>query len=238
VIDRERLKRNLDEVKAAITASCNRSGRSPESVQLLAVTKTVDAETVNALGDLGQHRFGENRAHVGVPKVDAVTVPESEWHFIGHLQRRKVKSILPAFRWIHSVDSIRLADEIQRCAAQLNITVNVLLEAKMSEEESKLGATPTEVMELAQHTADLPNLQLQGLMTMAPFFPEAEACRPYFRRLAELQRTIESDLSLQLPELSMGMSNDYPVAIEEGATLVRVGTALFEGILPSVQEAS
>ncbi|MBN1257483.1 MAG: YggS family pyridoxal phosphate-dependent enzyme [Planctomycetes bacterium] len=228
----DRLEENYEYVTGKIASACQQAGRSPDEVRLLAVTKTVGTDLINALYDLGQRDFGENRTRSGVPKVKelAESTPDAKWHFIGHLQRNKVKDALSTFTWIHSVDSPRLAREIQKVASARGMEVQVLIEIKTSEEDAKLGADPESLAVLLDTVLASKNLNLRGLMTMAPFFEEPEATRPYFEKLRNLREQLGSERGISLPELSMGMSNDYHIAIAEGATIVRVGTALFKGV--------
>ena len=212
-------------VTGRVAAACARAGRPAESVTLVAVTKTHPPETADALARLGQFDVGENKvqeAKAKVPLCDG----RLRWHGIGHLQTNKVRDAVRLFCTVHSVDSVRLAEEIERqCAAQ-GKRLPVLLEVNVSGEGSKFGLKPEEVPDVALAVNRLPHLVLRGLMTMPPFAEDPEAARPFFRRLAQLRRAAEARLGAPLPDLSMGMSGDFEVAIEEGATLVRVGTAL------------
>ncbi len=207
-----------------------RGGRVPGSVRLIAVTKSVPPDRIRAAIAAGVRRLGENRVQEALPKVKAL---ESErgvtWHFLGRLQRRKVKSVIGVFEMIQSLDSIDLALEIDRRAAAAGLVQPVLLEVNLGGESTKTGFVP-EAMDAAVKELDrLPHLAVEGLMTIPPPSPTAEEARPYFRRLRALAGALDG-LGLRrvtMRELSMGMSQDYPVAIEEGATYVRVGTAIF-----------
>jgi pyridoxal phosphate enzyme (YggS family) len=196
-----------------ISQAALRAGRSP---------KSVSPERVRAAVEAGVRTLGENRLQEALPKIEAVGDCEGlTWHFIGRLQRRKVKSVVGRFDVIHSVESLDLAEEINRRAAEAGLVQAVLMEVNVGEEASKGGVAPAALAETAAAIAALPHLSLRGLMAVPPLSTDPEAARPYFRRLRELA------LSLKLTELSMGMSQDYAVAVEEGATMVRVGTAIF-----------
>ena len=207
---------NLASVRTRIEAACRRAGRDPASVTLVAVTKTVGLDQVRELQALGVTDFGENRVQDGLPKARAL--PQARWHFIGSLQRNKVRKALSAFQVVHSVDSAELAAQIAQVAAETGWTGEVLIEVNVAGEEQK-GGVPLEAAEGLIRS--LKGLRVTGLMTMAPLDADPEQARPVFRKLRELRDR------LGLEHLSMGMSQDFEVAIEEGATLVRVGTALF-----------
>jgi len=237
-----RIERNLAEVRATLVRSAEKAGRDPAEVKLVCVTKTVGLAEIEELHRLGERRIGENRVQDARKKIAQAPTLEVEWHLIGHLQTNKVKLALELFKFIHSVDSLRVAEEISKRAQRLKISVPVLIEVNVSEEASKYGvplerraAGPEEqeplpgLFELAPRIAALPGVQLQGLMTMAPLVDDPESVRPVFRRLRQARDAInEQGLTpTPLKELSMGMTNDYPVAVEEGATYVRIGSALF-----------
>lgn len=226
-MDRETLVRNYDQVKANIAEACRKSGRRPEDVQLIAVTKYVGLETTRAVLDIGIEHIGENRVQEAVPKYEELG-ERGTWHFIGHLQRNKVKDVLGRFTYIHSLDRHSLAKELSKRAKQRDLTVNCLLQVNVAGEESKFGLAPGELTEFARAVAEMPHLRIVGLMTMAPFVDNPEEVRPVFRQLRSLRDEL---YALELPhigvlELSMGMSNDYTVAVEEGATIVRLGSVL------------
>lgn len=210
---------NLATVRERIAAACGRAARAPEDVTLIAVSKTFDADAVAEAIEAGQRDFGENRVQEALPKIDAIAARglDARWHLVGHLQSNKAKAAAGRFAVIHSVDSLRLAQELSRRAHRMA----VLLEVNVAQEESKFGFAPEEVAPALSSIANLPHLEVRGLMTVAPDAGDAEAVRPVFRKLRELRD------ALGLRELSMGMSNDYEVAIEEGATMVRVGRAVF-----------
>jgi pyridoxal phosphate enzyme (YggS family) len=226
----ETIESNLTGIRQRINEACQRSGRRSDDVALVAVTKYAQSEWVRALIDLGQVRLGESR-----PQQLAVRAEEMpdhvEWHLIGHLQRNKVDLILPAVQLIHSADSLRLLKRISQSAASLERSANVLLEVNVSGEESKDGFTPAALREAWQEIRRLDHLDVQGLMTMAPQSDKPESARTVFTALRELRDELaRSDDGRPLPELSMGMSRDFEVAIEEGATLIRIGSSLFEGL--------
>jgi pyridoxal phosphate enzyme (YggS family) len=221
---------NIADISGRILKAAERSGRRPEDIKLVAVSKTVGVDSIRQALEAGQRIFGENRVQEALEKISALsseaTNLKPEWHFIGHLQRNKAKFVAGAFELIHSVDSIALADELQRQAEKNSIVQRILIEIKLSEEETKHGADEEGLEQMLEHIKNLKNLKLEGLMTIPPFFADPEMARPYFRHLRELRDRLQCK-GFQLPELSMGMSNDFEVAVEEGATLVRVGTAIF-----------
>ncbi len=220
---------NLQTVRNRIAAACARAGRSPEEITLVAVTKTVTPAEVAELYRLGVRDFGENRVADGLTRKAALAAPDSRWHMIGHLQRNKAgEALAGGFTRIHSAESGKLLDVLDRECARLDIRAEILLEVNVSGEESKYGLAPEAAPAFAEKAASLSRLDLRGLMTMAPFTDNPEDARPVFRGLAALRRDIEQRLGRELPHLSMGMTGDFEVAVEEGATLVRVGTALFK----------
>ena len=217
---------NLEMVLARMAKAAEKSHRPIEDVQLIAVSKKQDAEKVRAAYDAGQPIFGESRvqeARVKIPLLPAAV----RWHFIGHLQKNKIRHALPLFELFHSVDSFALADDIQRIADEEGMRPRVLLEVNVAGEGSKLGFPPDNLRAEMDALLRLGRLEVEGLMTIPPLAPEAEDSRRYFVALRELRDDLEREFNVKLPQLSMGMSNDYAVAIEEGATLVRVGTAIF-----------
>jgi pyridoxal phosphate enzyme (YggS family) len=218
-----RLRDNLARVEERIARACARAGRNREDVTLVAVTKSVTPEVAAALLELGIADLGENRPQELWRKAAALAGPR--WHLIGHLQRNKIDRTLPLVSWIHSVDSVRLLDALEACGTH----VNVLLEVNASGEANKQGFAPAGVLDLAAKVDALKHVQVRGLMTMAAL-QDAEACRPTFTALRQLRDQVQARLPAhRLDHLSMGMSNDFEVAIEEGATFVRLGTVLFEG---------
>lgn len=219
---------NLTQIHAQIDASARSAGREPASVRLVAVSKTKPAAMVNEAAAAGQIIFGENYVQELVAKAGQVSAPV-EWHFIGHLQSNKVKQIAGLVSMIHSVDRLSLAQEIARQWGRLNRTCDILIQVNVSAEATKSGTTTAEAINLVRQVTLLHNVRICGLMTMPPFFDDPDAARPYFRELKLLSEEIHSLAipGVSMKELSMGMSGDFEVAIEEGATLVRVGSAIF-----------
>jgi len=222
------IKDNLEHIRSQMAAACARSGRNPAAVRLVAVSKTHPAAMVEKAAAAGQRLFGESYVQEFVAKAEVVKMPV-EWHFIGALQSNKIKYLRGRVGLIHSVDRLSLAAEIDRQWGKLQRTADVLLQVNLGGEESKSGTDESGLEELVRQVAKLEHVRIRGLMTLPPYFDEAEEVRPYFRRLRELAGKIDA---LALPgvgmtEMSMGMSHDFAVAIEEGATLVRVGTAIF-----------
>ena len=220
------LAENLAAVQSRIAAACGRSGRHPAEVTLLAVSKNHPAEAVAEAVGLGLTTFGENRVQEAKAKIP-LSPSRARWHFIGHLQSNKARDAAALFGTIESVDSLALAEELQKQAEKQAKTLKVLLEVNVAGESSKFGWVPDQLFESLGAFHALPRLELHGLMTIAPYATDAEKVRPVFRRLRELRDRCADRLGAPLPVLSMGMSGDLEVAIEEGATIVRVGTALF-----------
>lgn len=224
----------VEEVKSRIAAACQRAGRNPDDVEIIAVTKTHGAEVVKEAWDAGLRIVGENKVQEAAWKKPA-SVTGPMWHLIGHLQSNKVRKALELFDFFHSVDTVALADRMNAIAADMGASPHILLEVNVSGEKSKSGMKPKEVEPTVRHIMEsCPRLTVEGLMTMAPFSENPEYARPYFRRLRELRDAVETSLGVGLPRLSMGMSGDYEVAVEEGATWVRLGTVLF-GERPKVR---
>lgn len=219
---------NIRSIRERIAAACLRSGRDPQLVRLIAVSKVKPAAMVEEAFDCGQTCFGESYVQEFRDKVELVE-PPVEWHFIGGLQSNKVKYLRGKVAMIHGVDRLSLAREIDRQWSKEDSAVDVLIQLNLAEEESKSGVSEQGLEELVRQVAALPQLRIRGLMTLPPNLADAEDVRPYFRRLRELAETIErlSIPNVEMRELSMGMSHDFEVAVEEGATLVRVGTAIF-----------
>jgi hypothetical protein len=214
------IRANLGRVQEAIARACARAGRSPDHLLLIAVSKTVDAERIRRAVAAGVAALGENRVQEAREKIEALGRPVP-WHLIGSLQTNKAKDAARLFDWIHSVDRLELARELSRRAHGAERTLDVLLQVNLGDEPQKGGVAPAEVKRLHEAVAGLPGLRVRGLMAIPPATESAERARPYFRRLRELRE------ELGLEHLSMGMSADFEVAIEEGATMVRVGTAIF-----------
>lgn len=224
----EMLKENLENVEEKIQEACRRSGRKREDITLIAVSKTKPIETLQHAYDLGVRVFGENKVQELSEKYDALP-DDIHWHMIGHLQRNKIKYIIGKTELIHSVDSLRLAEAIEKEAAKRNLTVDVLMEVNIAREESKFGLLPEEVDEFIEKVQKLPHLQVKGLMTIAPFVENPEENREVFAQLKKLSVDIatKNAHNITMSILSMGMTNDYQIAIEEGATMIRVGTGIF-----------
>ena len=220
------LKDILAEVQANIANACAKARRDPSEVEIIAVTKTHGPEVVRVAWENGLSIIGENKVQEAAwKKPESVSGPE--WHLIGHLQRNKVRHALGLFECFHSVDSIALLDRIDSIADELGARPRVLLEVNVSGEQSKSGMRPQDVEAAVERALSLRRVTLEGFMTMAPFTPKPEETRPHFARLRELRDSMEKRFGVVLPRLSMGMTNDYTVAIEEGATWVRLGTVLF-----------
>lgn len=220
------LSERLSEIRQRMADVTLRAGRSVESVQLLAVSKTFSVEAIEEAFAAGQLAFGENKVQEALEKIPQL--PSAlQWHLIGPLQRNKVRKALPHFAMIHAVDSVRLAETISQVATELNLKSQILLEVNVDGEESKFGFMPEQLREQMLHLAALPSLEIKGLMCIPKAQETPDKMRPAFRRLRELARDLKETYHLSLPELSMGMSDDFEVAIEEGSTIIRVGSALF-----------
>lgn len=222
------IKENLDSVKQNMEKACNACGRAAESVKLIAVSKTKPVEDIEQAYACGCRDFGENKVQELMEKYEKMP-KDIRWHMIGHLQRNKVKYIVDKVYLIHSVDSVRLAEEISKEAVKKDLTVSVLVEVNVAGEESKFGTSSEEALRLVEEIAKLPGICVKGLMTIAPFVENAEENRLYFAKLKQIyvdiiQKNIDN---VCMEELSMGMTGDYEVAITEGATYVRVGTGIF-----------
>jgi pyridoxal phosphate enzyme (YggS family) len=215
--------RNVAVVRERIARACERAGRKPEEVLLIAVSKTVDIARIEQAIAAGIVHFGENYYQEAREKVPLVQAPV-HWHFIGHLQKNKARGVVPLFDWIHTVDNEALAHEIERRAQAAGKRQRVLIEVNISREPQKYGVLPEAALPLAERIAQLPYVQLEGFMGMAPIVEDSEQARPYF---AELRRLFEKLPVAHRIHLSMGMTQDFEVAIEEGATMVRIGTAIF-----------
>jgi pyridoxal phosphate enzyme (YggS family) len=220
------LESRLADVRARIARAAGRAGRDPSTIQLVAVSKTFPADAVRALAAAGQIDFGENKVQEAKAKIPLCS-GRLRWHMIGHLQSNKCRDAVALFEMIQSVDSLALAEEINKRAEQASRTMPVLLEVNIVGEASKFGYRPEKLLEELKTLNALPRLEVHGLMTIPPWTPLAEKVRPVFRRLRELKLECEDTLGAPLPQLSMGMTGDFEVAIEEGATIVRIGTALF-----------
>ena len=222
------IKENIKYVEQVIDKACMESGRVRSDVTLIAVSKTKPVEMLQEAYETGCRDFGENKVQELVDKYE-VMPKDIRWHMIGHLQRNKVKYIVDKVYLIHSVDSLRLAEEISKEAVKKNVNVNVLIEVNAAGEETKFGTTTEEAKQLVRDVAKLPNVYIKGLMTIAPMVDEAEKNRQFFKQLKKLSVDIATENidNVSMEVLSMGMTGDYSVAVSEGATLVRVGTGIF-----------
>ena len=222
------IRENLEYVNKNIENACKKAGRAQQEVALIAVSKTKPVSLLMEAYEQGCREFGENKVQELVEKYE-VMPKDIRWHMIGHLQRNKVKYIVDKVYMIHSVDSLRLAEEISREAVKKQVTVKILIEVNVAEEESKFGIIASEAVNLAKEIAKLPGIRIEGLMTIAPYVENAEENRLYFRKLKQLSVDIkEKNIdNVNMNVLSMGMTGDYSVAVEEGATCVRVGTGIF-----------
>jgi pyridoxal phosphate enzyme (YggS family) len=224
----EQVADNLEYVRAAIAQAADRAGRSAQDITLVAVSKTVPIQLVRMAYNLGVINFGENRVQDALPKIAAFHPPEVRWHMIGHLQSNKAGKVAGAFATVHSVDSLRLAQVLDRYAGEKGVQLPVLLQVNVSGEASKEGMSPTDALGVARQIVALPHLKVEGLMTIAPLAQNPEDARPVFRQLRLLRDHMRNEIpQCDWQHLSMGMTDDYRVAIEEGATIVRIGRAIF-----------
>jgi pyridoxal phosphate enzyme (YggS family) len=221
-----RLGAAIEAVRERVARACARSGRDPAEVRIVAVSKTFPVEDVRELVHSGHTLFGENRVQEALRKIP-LAGPEVTWHLVGHLQRNKAKHAVGAFALLHGVDSDELAREIDRCAARASLRQRVLIQVNVGSEPTKAGVAPEALDELVECVATLEHVELQGLMAIPPQEDTPEASRPWFKKLRELRDGSRNRVGRALPELSMGMTDDFEVAIEEGATLVRIGRAIF-----------
>ena len=228
---------NYREIRSRIEAACARAGRSPSSVLLLPVTKGQPVDAIHEAANAGLQIFGESKiqeAKVKIPQCPS----RLQWHMIGHLQSNKCRDAIQFFQMIQSVDSLSSAQELNKRAEKLGKRMPILLEVNVAGESTKFGYNPDKVVADIAGINELDRLEIHGLMTIAPYAPTAEKARPVFKRLAEVQARCSDILGAPLPHLSMGMSGDFEVAIEEGATIVRIGTALFGARQSSVGRQS
>ncbi len=224
-----RITDNIDYVEARISEACKRSGRDRNAVQLIAVSKTKPVPDLMEALNYGTNVFGENKVQEIRDKVEAMGTDGIHWHMIGHLQANKVKYLIGVVELIHSVDNDRLAEEIEKQAAKHDTVMDVLCEVNMAGEDTKFGLKPEETMDFVKRISALKHIRIRGLMTIAPYTEEPESNRIYFKGLRELKDRINAEHidGVSMDILSMGMTGDYEVAVEEGATLVRVGTGIF-----------
>jgi PLP dependent protein len=217
---------NLERVREQIASAAANAGRSADDVELVAITKTHPAEKVREAIQAGQTLFGESRVQEARAKIPEL-LSNIRWHFVGHLQKNKVRQALPLFQMLHSVDSLALAQDINRIAQEEGLYPRVLLEVNVAGEGSKFGFEPNRLPEQMETLLALPRLSIEGLMCIPPLAVESENSRRFFVQVRELRDSLEKEFNVKLPRLSMGMTQDFSIGIEEGATLVRVGTAIF-----------
>jgi PLP dependent protein len=225
----ESIRQNIARVQERIAVACGRVGRSPQEVRLVAVSKNVPPERIREAYEAGLHDFGENRVQEAGAKRPALADLTVTWHLIGHLQSNKAKTARDLFHWVQSLDSFRLAERLHRAAPCSGDRLTALLEVNLGGEPTKSGVAESEVLDLARRIGELETLELRGLMLVPPYFEDPGQARPFFSRLRELAKMVNSASlpNVRMDELSMGMSHDFETAIEEGATIIRVGTAIF-----------
>ena len=217
---------NLDRVREQISTAAAKSGRTSKDVELVAITKMHPAESVREAIEAGQVLFGESRVQEARAKIPEVP-SNCRWHFVGHLQKNKIRHALPLFEMFHGIDSLSLAQDINRIAEQEGLYPRILLEVNVAGEGSKFGFAPDALGQQMEALLALPRMSIEGLMCIPPLVMESEDSRKFFVQVRKLRDSLEKEFSLKLPQLSMGMTQDFPIGIEEGATLVRVGTAIF-----------
>ena len=217
---------NLKHVEAQVADAAAKAGRDANDITLIAVSKTWPVSVIQEPADAGQRVFGENKVQEVLKKVPEMA-PELKWHLIGHLQKNKTRKVLPLCAMIHSVDSLALAQQINRIAGELELTQEILLQVNVAADDAKFGLAASGVENIVNEVSQLEQVKLRGLMTVPAFDPYPEKVRPHFAALRELRERVAAATGVELPELSMGMSHDFHVAIEEGATLVRVGSSIF-----------
>ena len=224
----QKISANLKEIEARIAEACKRAGRKRENITIVAATKNVEPDTIKAAIECGVKVAGESRFQQAIPKIELIG-NAVEWHFIGHIQKNKVKFLTAVFSLVHSVDSLELAEAINSRGGKDDRNVRILLQINIGKESSKHGVMPGKAAEIAEKIAALPNIDLEGLMAIPPQVTDAQESRKYFKKMIEIKNDIESmELkNVSMKSLSFGMSGDYEVAIEEGATHVRIGTAIF-----------
>lgn len=220
------IRHQLEIIRDQISTAARRSGRTSEAIELLAVSKTYASSTIEQAYAEGQMLFGENRVQELLEKVPQLP-KQLQWHLIGHLQKNKVRKIMPLISAIHSIDSLSIANSVNRIASELGLKIPIYLQVNISHDQAKFGFTPTEIPAALDHLQTLPHLQIVGLMTIPEYSAAPEQTRPHFSALRDLRDQLKRSSNLPLQGLSMGMSHDFPIAIEEGATIVRVGSAIF-----------
>jgi pyridoxal phosphate enzyme (YggS family) len=222
----DQIANNLERVRSQIAEAARKAGRQPNDVDLIAISKTHDAERVRAAYEAGQQVFGESRvqeARIKIPQLPSAL----RWHFVGHLQKNKIRHALPLFALFHGIDGVDLARDLNRIAEEEGVHPQILLEVNVAGEGSKFGFRPETLRREMESLLALPRLSIEGLMCIPPLAEEAEASRKFFVDLRELRDALEKEFNVRLSHLSMGMTNDFAIAVEEGATMVRVGTAIF-----------
>ena len=224
---RASIKDNLQSIKERIESACVRSGRDPGDVRLVVVTKRVNIERIREAVEAGADILGENYVQEAKNKIDFIDNSKVEWHLIGHLQRNKAREAVQLFKLIHSIDNLRLAEILNKKAEMSGRRLRVFIQVNLSGEKTKHGIVKNNVIELVSAISELKNLSIDGLMSLPPYFEDKEDVRPYFIALRKLREGIKDETGILLKELSMGMSHDFEVAIEEGATMVRIGSAIF-----------
>ncbi|MEW6109781.1 MAG: YggS family pyridoxal phosphate-dependent enzyme [Nitrospirota bacterium] len=226
----EQLLNNIKDVYRRISHAAMKAGRSPDEIRLIAVTKNIESNIIKKAVEIGLREFGENRIQEAQRKISdfrfQISDSDVKWHFVGHLQKNKAKYAVDLFDLIHSVDSVELSQEINKQAEKNGKIQKILLQVKLSDEAAKHGIIKGKYIDLIRAVSSMKNLSIEGLMTIPPFFDSPEMTRPFFRELRKIRDESEG-LGFRLPELSMGMTGDFEVAIEEGATMVRIGTAIF-----------
>ncbi len=223
------IKENLEKIYEIIRKSAEKVGRSPNEIILLGASKTQPIEKIVEAYNAGVKYFGENKVQEGIKKIDELRpkYPDIHWHFIGGLQTNKAKYVVKYYELIHSVDRKSLVDEIDKRAKKINKVQECLIEVNIGDEETKYGVNPDDLEELYEYCLSKENIRILGLMCIPPYSEDKEQSRKYFIKLRELKEKLEDEYKVKLPHLSMGMSNDFDIAIEEGATIVRVGSAIF-----------
>ncbi|MHB8985879.1 MAG: YggS family pyridoxal phosphate-dependent enzyme [Eubacteriales bacterium] len=221
------IRENLQEVREKVAGAARRAGRDPGDIELVAVSKSVSIEKITEAYALGAKNFGENKAQEFLRKHSHLPA-DTRWHFIGHLQTNKVRKIIEKVHLIHSLDRVALAEEISRAAEENNLRAPVLIQVNIGGQGDRYGILPDQVSSFAAGAARLPGLEIKGLMAMAPWCEDPEAARPYFRKMASLFKQVKENVpGVSMEYFSMGMTGDYQVAVEEGANIIRVGTAIF-----------
>ncbi len=223
------IKENVEKIFETVRKTAEKSGRKFEEIIILAASKTQPPEKIVEAYKAGIRYFGENRVQEGIKKIEQLKgkLPEAHWHLIGGLQTNKAKYAVRYFELVHSLDREPLAEELDKRAKKNGKVQDVLIEVNIGEEETKYGVKPENLKQLFEYSLEKKNLRILGLMCIPPYFEDKEMSRPYFRRLREMKEEIEREFKVELPHLSMGMSHDFDIAIEEGATIVRIGTAIF-----------